>query len=94
MITIALYMGVFVVAVSQARAMRSHVSAITAQYSMTVTVKKSELKAARTLGVVFFVAPQSQQQQTSRDVLQEIQPSVFKEEETGLLLLGESSLGT
>uniref|UniRef100_A0A4W6ESF9 G-protein coupled receptors family 1 profile domain-containing protein n=1 Tax=Lates calcarifer TaxID=8187 RepID=A0A4W6ESF9_LATCA len=51
MITIVLYMRVFFVAVSQARAMRSHVAA-TAQYSMTLTMKKSELKAARTLGVV------------------------------------------
>uniref|UniRef100_A0A4W6CD94 G-protein coupled receptors family 1 profile domain-containing protein n=1 Tax=Lates calcarifer TaxID=8187 RepID=A0A4W6CD94_LATCA len=48
----ALYMRVFVVAVSQARAMRSHVTTVTVQYSMTLMMKKSELKAARTLGVV------------------------------------------
>ncbi|XP_018549394.2 trace amine-associated receptor 4-like [Lates calcarifer] len=53
-IILVLYMRVFVVAVSQARAMRSHVAA-TVQYSMTRTTKKSELKAARTLGVVVVV---------------------------------------
>uniref|UniRef100_UPI0009B4A5E9 trace amine-associated receptor 13c-like n=1 Tax=Monopterus albus TaxID=43700 RepID=UPI0009B4A5E9 len=46
---IILYMRVFVVAVSQARAMRSHIAAV------TVTAKKSELKAARTLGVLVAV---------------------------------------
>ncbi|XP_026223344.1 trace amine-associated receptor 9-like [Anabas testudineus] len=50
-----LYMRVFVVAVSQARSMRSHVAAVKLQRSVTVTVKKSELKAARTLGVVVAV---------------------------------------
>uniref|UniRef100_A0A4W6EP13 G-protein coupled receptors family 1 profile domain-containing protein n=1 Tax=Lates calcarifer TaxID=8187 RepID=A0A4W6EP13_LATCA len=53
-VIVALYMRVFFVAVSQARAMRSHVET-TAQYSMTLTMKKSELKAARTLGVVVAV---------------------------------------
>ncbi|KAK2814446.1 hypothetical protein Q5P01_000452 [Channa striata] len=55
---VILYLRVFVVAVSQARAMRSHITAVKLQSSVTVTVKKSELKAARTLGVVvavFFV---------------------------------------
>ncbi|KAF3688183.1 Trace amine-associated receptor 13c [Channa argus] len=52
---IILYVRVFVVAVSQARAMRSHITAVTLQSSVTVTVKKSELKAARTLGVVVVV---------------------------------------
>ncbi|XP_067355725.1 trace amine-associated receptor 13c-like [Channa argus] len=52
---IILYVRVFVVAVSQARAMRSHITAVTLQCSVTVTVKKSELKAARTLGVVVAV---------------------------------------
>uniref|UniRef100_A0A3B4URX1 Trace amine-associated receptor 13c-like n=2 Tax=Seriola dumerili TaxID=41447 RepID=A0A3B4URX1_SERDU len=47
-----LYLRVFVVAVSQARAMRSHIAAVTLQRSETVKAKKSELKAARTLGVV------------------------------------------
>ncbi|XP_073329899.1 trace amine-associated receptor 13c-like [Pagrus major] len=54
-IIIILYMRVFVVAVSQARAMRSHIAAVTAQRSGTVTVKKTELKAARTLGIVLVV---------------------------------------
>ncbi|XP_030614612.1 trace amine-associated receptor 13c-like [Archocentrus centrarchus] len=52
-VIIVLYMRVFVVAVSQARAMRSHVTAVTLQLS--VTPKKSELKAARTLGVLVLV---------------------------------------
>uniref|UniRef100_A0A3Q1JJZ0 G-protein coupled receptors family 1 profile domain-containing protein n=1 Tax=Anabas testudineus TaxID=64144 RepID=A0A3Q1JJZ0_ANATE len=52
---IILYTRVFVVAVSQARSMRSHIAAVKLQRSTTVTVKKSELKAARTLGVVVAV---------------------------------------
>ncbi|KAK2848601.1 hypothetical protein Q5P01_008435 [Channa striata] len=52
---IILYMRVFVVAVSQARSMRSHVGAVTLQHSGTIRTKKSELKAARTLGVVVLV---------------------------------------
>ncbi|XP_029936852.1 trace amine-associated receptor 13c-like [Myripristis murdjan] len=52
-IIIVLYMRVFVVAVSQARAMRSQTVAVTHQRSGTV--KKSEMKAARTLGVVISV---------------------------------------
>ncbi|XP_038576412.1 trace amine-associated receptor 13c-like [Micropterus salmoides] len=52
---IVLYMRVFVVAVSQARAMRSHITAVTLQRSVTLTAKKSELKAARTLGVLVVV---------------------------------------
>uniref|UniRef100_A0AAQ4QTM7 G-protein coupled receptors family 1 profile domain-containing protein n=1 Tax=Gasterosteus aculeatus aculeatus TaxID=481459 RepID=A0AAQ4QTM7_GASAC len=47
-VIIVLYMRVFVVAVTQARVMRSHVS-------MNITAKKSEMKAARTLGVVIVV---------------------------------------
>ncbi|KAK2840179.1 hypothetical protein Q5P01_013919 [Channa striata] len=54
-VIIILYMRVFVTAVSQARAMRSHVAAVTLKTSGTVTTKKSELKAARTLGVVVAV---------------------------------------
>ncbi|KAM4559194.1 trace amine-associated receptor 13c-like [Odontesthes bonariensis] len=50
-----LYMRVFVVAVSQARAMRSHVTAAKLQLSVTMKTKKSELKAARTLGVLMIV---------------------------------------
>uniref|UniRef100_A0A7N8YLW0 Trace amine-associated receptor 7a-like n=1 Tax=Mastacembelus armatus TaxID=205130 RepID=A0A7N8YLW0_9TELE len=52
---IILYVRVFVVAVSQARAMRSHIAAVTLQCSVNVTVKKSEMKAARNLGVVVAV---------------------------------------
>ncbi|XP_045898580.1 trace amine-associated receptor 13c-like [Micropterus dolomieu] len=54
-VIIVLYMRVFVVAVSQARAMRSHITAVTLQHSVTLTAKKSELKAARTLGVLGFL---------------------------------------
>ncbi|XP_030284912.1 trace amine-associated receptor 13c-like [Sparus aurata] len=54
-IIIILYMRVFVVAVSQARAMRSHIASVTIQRSGTVTVKKTEMKAARTLGIVLVV---------------------------------------
>ncbi|XP_038579366.1 trace amine-associated receptor 13c-like [Micropterus salmoides] len=50
-----LYVRVFVVAVSQARAMRSHIISVTMKHSSTVTAKKSELKAARTLGIVVAV---------------------------------------
>ncbi|XP_028249457.1 trace amine-associated receptor 5-like [Parambassis ranga] len=52
-IIIVLYLRVFLVAVSQARTMRSHVTAVSLQVS--VTTKKSELKAARTLGVLVVV---------------------------------------
>ncbi|KAF3694468.1 Trace amine-associated receptor 13c [Channa argus] len=54
-VTIVLYMRVFVVAVSQARAMRSHVAAVSLHRSVKVTAKKSEIKAAGTLGVVLVV---------------------------------------
>ncbi|XP_034042395.1 trace amine-associated receptor 4-like [Thalassophryne amazonica] len=54
-VIVVLYMRVFVVAVSQARAMRSHVTAVTHQQSVHIRVKKSEMKAARTLGVIVFV---------------------------------------
>ncbi|XP_076603409.1 trace amine-associated receptor 13c-like [Chaetodon auriga] len=54
-VIIVLYMRVFVVAVSQAHAMRSHIAAVTLQRSENVLVKKSELKAARTLGVIVVV---------------------------------------
>ncbi|XP_072252925.1 trace amine-associated receptor 13c-like [Leuresthes tenuis] len=50
-----LYVRVFVVAVSQARAMRSHVTTVKLQLSVTIKTKKSELKAARTLGVIMIV---------------------------------------
>ncbi|XP_042370951.1 trace amine-associated receptor 13c-like, partial [Plectropomus leopardus] len=55
LVIIVLYVRIFVVAVSQARAMRSHVAAAAQQRSKTVTPKKSEMKAARTLGVVVVV---------------------------------------
>ncbi|XP_068429172.1 trace amine-associated receptor 13c-like [Clinocottus analis] len=54
-VIIVLYMRVFVVAVSQARAMRSHVAALPLKSSATVTAKRSEMKAARNLGVVVIV---------------------------------------
>ncbi|KAM6999800.1 trace amine-associated receptor 4-like [Tautogolabrus adspersus] len=54
-IIVALYLRVFMVVVSQARAMRSHITAVTLQGSKTVAAKRSELKAARTLGVVVVV---------------------------------------
>ncbi|KAI3356015.1 hypothetical protein L3Q82_017281 [Scortum barcoo] len=54
-VIIVLYMRVFVVAVSQARAMRSHVATVTLQGSVGVNTKKSERKAARTLGVIVVV---------------------------------------
>ncbi|XP_045915280.1 trace amine-associated receptor 13c-like [Micropterus dolomieu] len=54
-VIIVLYMRVFVVAVSQARAMRSHIAIVKLQGSAGVTAKKSERKAARTLGVVVVV---------------------------------------
>ncbi|XP_029937220.1 trace amine-associated receptor 13c-like [Myripristis murdjan] len=54
-VIIVLYMRVFVVAVSQARSMRSHFVSVTLQPSGTGTAKKSELKAARTLGIVIAV---------------------------------------
>ncbi|XP_044073678.1 trace amine-associated receptor 13c-like [Siniperca chuatsi] len=54
-VIIVLYMRIFTVAVSQARAMRSHITAVRLQRSVTPKAKKSELKAARTLGVLVFV---------------------------------------
>ncbi|XP_060909007.1 trace amine-associated receptor 8a-like [Labrus mixtus] len=54
-VIIVLYMCVFVVAVLQARVMRSHIAAVSIKSSVTVTAKKSEMKAARTLGVVIVV---------------------------------------
>ncbi|XP_047457665.1 trace amine-associated receptor 13c-like [Mugil cephalus] len=54
-VIVVLYLRVFVVAVSQARAMRSHIAAITLQGSVNVNEKKSELKALRTVSVVIVV---------------------------------------
>uniref|UniRef100_A0A8C5DJE1 G-protein coupled receptors family 1 profile domain-containing protein n=1 Tax=Gouania willdenowi TaxID=441366 RepID=A0A8C5DJE1_GOUWI len=52
-IIVILYVRVFMVAVSQAQAMRSHVTVVTFQSSQKVN--RSELKAARALGVVVVV---------------------------------------
>uniref|UniRef100_UPI0037E7D406 trace amine-associated receptor 13c-like n=1 Tax=Semicossyphus pulcher TaxID=241346 RepID=UPI0037E7D406 len=54
-IIILLYLRVFVVALSQARALRSHIAANTAQRAVNGIVKKAEMKAARTLGIVIVV---------------------------------------
>ncbi|XP_026232554.1 trace amine-associated receptor 8a-like [Anabas testudineus] len=54
-IILVLYMRVFVVAVSQARAMRSHIASVSHQRSVSITAKKTEMKAAGTLGVVIVV---------------------------------------
>ncbi|XP_026232422.1 trace amine-associated receptor 13c-like [Anabas testudineus] len=54
-VIIVLYLRVFLTAVSQARAMRSHVAATTLHHSGNVLSKKSELKAARTLGINIIV---------------------------------------
>ncbi|XP_047434930.1 trace amine-associated receptor 13c-like [Mugil cephalus] len=53
-VILVLYSRVFVVAVSQARAVQSHVTAVAAG-TVTITAKKSERKAARTLGIVILV---------------------------------------
>nr|XP_043875301.1 trace amine-associated receptor 7d-like isoform X2 [Solea senegalensis] len=55
LIIAVLYLRVFVVAVSQARAMRSHIAVVTVERSQTVKAMKSEIKAARTLGIVMIV---------------------------------------
>nr|XP_046261682.1 trace amine-associated receptor 1-like [Scatophagus argus] len=54
-IIITLYLRVFSVAISQARAMRSHIAVVMPMRSQTVTAKRSEIKAARTLGIVVAV---------------------------------------
>lgn len=54
-VIIFLYMRVFLVAVSQAQAMRSHVAFVTSKGSVHVAIKKSERKAATTIGVVVAV---------------------------------------
>lgn len=54
-IIIVLYAKVFVAVVSQARAIQSHITAVTAQRSGGAAMKKTEMKAARTLGVVIVV---------------------------------------
>ncbi|XP_030580233.1 trace amine-associated receptor 13c-like [Archocentrus centrarchus] len=54
-VIIFLYMKVFVVAVSQARAMRSQIAFVSSRASVHVTIKKSERKAATTIGVIVVV---------------------------------------
>ncbi|XP_037644966.1 trace amine-associated receptor 13c-like [Sebastes umbrosus] len=54
-VIVVLYVRVFAVAVSQARAMRSHIAAVTLRLSVAQTANKSELKAARALGVLVVV---------------------------------------
>lgn len=54
-IIIVLYLRVFMVAVSQARAMKLHIIAFSLERSKAVKVKKSELKAALTLGILVCV---------------------------------------
>ncbi|XP_047227477.1 trace amine-associated receptor 13c-like [Girardinichthys multiradiatus] len=54
-VIIILYVRVFIVVVSQARAMQSHVAAISVQGSVRVAAKKSEMKAAISLGAVVVV---------------------------------------
>uniref|UniRef100_A0A3B3BKS2 G-protein coupled receptors family 1 profile domain-containing protein n=1 Tax=Oryzias melastigma TaxID=30732 RepID=A0A3B3BKS2_ORYME len=49
---VVLYMKVFVVALIQARSMRSHVTFVSVQHPAKAKAKKSELKAARTLGIL------------------------------------------
>uniref|UniRef100_A0A3Q1J8L7 G-protein coupled receptors family 1 profile domain-containing protein n=1 Tax=Anabas testudineus TaxID=64144 RepID=A0A3Q1J8L7_ANATE len=51
-VIVVLYMRVFVVAVIQARAMRSHIVVVSHMHHVKIMAKKSEIKAARTLGVV------------------------------------------
>ncbi|XP_068437843.1 trace amine-associated receptor 1-like [Clinocottus analis] len=54
-VIIVLNMRVFLVSVSQARSMRSHIAGVSLKLSTTVTAKKSERKAARALGVLILV---------------------------------------
>ncbi|XP_053178997.1 trace amine-associated receptor 13c-like [Scomber japonicus] len=53
-VIIVLYMRVFVVAVSQARVMRSQIVAVKSR-TLIVVARKSEMKAARALGIVLLV---------------------------------------
>lgn len=54
-VIVVLYVKVFAVAVAQAQAMRSHVATVTLQGSVKASAKKSEAKAAKTLGIVVVV---------------------------------------
>lgn len=53
LVIVLLYARVFTVAVSQARAVRSHIASVT--LSQALPAKKMEMKAARTLGIVVVV---------------------------------------
>ncbi|XP_053296104.1 trace amine-associated receptor 13c-like [Pleuronectes platessa] len=53
LVIVVLYLRVFAVAVSQARALRGHIAAV--ERSESVKATRSELKAARTLGIVIVV---------------------------------------
>lgn len=53
-VIIILYLRVFLVAVSQAHAIRAHIPAVTGRQPMSV-VKRSEMKAARTLAIIIVV---------------------------------------
>ncbi|XP_056145699.1 trace amine-associated receptor 6-like [Lampris incognitus] len=53
-VIVFLYMSVFIVAVKQARAMSFHITTIKPGV-VTITARKSERKAARTLGIVIVV---------------------------------------
>ncbi|XP_030580333.1 trace amine-associated receptor 13c-like [Archocentrus centrarchus] len=54
-VIVVLYLRVFVVAVSQARALWSHFAAVTHEGSVSTNVKKSEMKALRTISVLIIV---------------------------------------
>ncbi|XP_037542139.1 trace amine-associated receptor 13c-like [Nematolebias whitei] len=54
-VVIVLYMRVFIVVLSQVRAIHTQNAAIKHKHPGKVTAKKSEIKAARTLGVVVLV---------------------------------------
>ncbi|XP_070832484.1 trace amine-associated receptor 13c-like [Chaetodon trifascialis] len=81
-VIIVLYMRVFVVVLSQVGAIRSHLVAITPLGSVNVTAKKSERKAARTLGVVVVVflicfCPYFYPSLTGQDMSSGVEFSVF-----------------
>uniref|UniRef100_A0A3P8PD53 G-protein coupled receptors family 1 profile domain-containing protein n=2 Tax=Astatotilapia calliptera TaxID=8154 RepID=A0A3P8PD53_ASTCA len=54
-VIVVLYLNIFVVAMTQARALRSHIAALTHEGSVSTNVKKSEMKAVRTISVVIIV---------------------------------------
>ncbi|XP_075887305.1 trace amine-associated receptor 13c-like [Nelusetta ayraudi] len=54
-VIVVLYVKVFAVAVAQAHAMRTHIASVTLQGSVKAGAKKSEAKAAKTLGIVVVV---------------------------------------